>query len=225
MSDGPSLFRCFGDRVLENKGVAVSDLLRHEYFMRQALGLGRQASQLGEVPVGALLVSEEEIIASSCNTKERWKDPTAHAEVLVIREAAGRLDRWRLTGTTLYVTLEPCAMCAGALVQARVSRLVFGARDPKAGGCGSVFNIVQERRLNHKVEIISGVLEKETQGLLQRFFEGLRQRSERWPSPVDGACLESRCGGNSTGGSNPSLSARSIGVYPEHFHGEMSEPG
>ena len=180
----------------------------HDSFMRQALALGQQASQVGEVPVGAILVRGGELIAASYNGKERMKDPTAHAEILVIREAATRLGRWRLTGTTLYVTLEPCAMCAGALVQARVSRLVFGAFDRRAGGCGTVFNIVQDRRLNHQVEVVSGVLGLEVQELLQSFFGGLRQRpAERWPSPVEGACLESRCGGNSTGGSNPSLSA------------------
>lgn len=157
----------------------------HEHFMRQAFSLGRQASLVGEVPVGALLVIGDEVIAASFNGKERMKDPTAHAEILVIREAANRLGRWRLTGSTLYVTLEPCSMCAGALVQSRVSGLVFGAHDPKAGGCGSVFNIVQERHLNHQVEVVSGILGQEVQELLQSFFGGLRQQpTERWPSPV-----------------------------------------
>lgn len=184
----------------------------HHGLMRQAISLGREAAQVGEVPVGAILVLGDEVIAASYNGKERMKDPTAHAEILVIREAATRLGRWRLTGTTLYVTLEPCAMCAGALVQARISRLVFGAHDRKAGGCGTVFNIVQDRRLNHQVEVVSGVLGGEVQELLQTFFGGLRHRpAERWPSPAEGACLESRCGGNSTGGSNPSLSANSHG--------------
>jgi tRNA(adenine34) deaminase len=163
----------------------VSERECHEFFMRQALSLGRQASQVGEVPIGALLVMGEELIAASHNGKEGMKDPTAHAEILVLRAAARQLGRWRLTGATLYVTLEPCAMCAGALIQARVSRLIFGTHDPKAGGCGSVFNIVQDPRLNHQMEVISGVLENDVQELLQLFFSGLRQRpTERWPSPV-----------------------------------------
>jgi tRNA(adenine34) deaminase len=208
--------------------VAVGEEERHDYFMRRALSLGQEASRAGEVPVGALLVVGQEVVASSYNGKERMKDPTAHAEILAIREGANRLGRWRLTGADLYVTLEPCAMCAGALIQARVSRLIFGAHDPKAGGCGSVFNIVQQPRLNHRVEVITGVLGQEVQGLLQSFFGGLRQRpTERWPSPVEGACLESRCGGNSTGGSNPSLSANSAPLTFSNckLHGEMSESG
>ena len=196
--------------------------------MKQAILLGLEASRAGEVPVGAVLVVGQEAIASSYNGKERMKDPTAHAEILALRDGANRLGRWRLTGADLYVTLEPCAMCAGALVQARVSRLIFGAHDPKAGGCGSVFNIVREPRLNHRVEVISGVLGGDVQELLQSFFGGLRRRpTERWPSSVEGACLESRCGGNSTGGSNPSLSASSAPLTFSNcsLHGEMSESG
>jgi tRNA(adenine34) deaminase len=206
----------------------MTEEARHDFFMRQAIALGLAASRAGEVPVGAVLVVGNDVIATSYNGKERMKDPTAHAEILVLRDGANRLGRWRLTGADLYVTLEPCAMCAGALVQARVSRLIFGAHDPKAGGCGSVFNIVREPRLNHRVEVISGVLGREVQGLLQSFFGGLRRRpTERWPSTVEGACLESRCGGNSTGGSNPSLSASSAPVtfFNCNLQGEMSESG
>ncbi len=144
--------------------------------MREALSEAEAASGRGEVPIGALIVADGEVIARAHNLKENGPDPTGHAEILVLREAAKKLARWRLTGATLYVTMEPCAMCAGAAVQARLSRLVFGVKDPKGGGCGSVFNIVQHPRLNHQIEVVSGVLEEEIGALLQRFFEGLRNR-------------------------------------------------
>jgi tRNA(adenine34) deaminase len=150
-----------------------------ENFMRMALDEARLAPDKGEVPIGAVLVYEGEILARAHNFKETLNDPTAHAELLVLKEAARKLGRWRLTGSHLYVTMEPCSMCAGAIVQARISRLVFGVRDPKAGACGSVFNIPQEPRLNHRVEIFHGALEQEIQGLLQGFFSRLRSRIER----------------------------------------------
>lgn len=150
-----------------------------ENFMRMALEEARLAPDKGEVPIGAVLVYEGEILARAHNFKETLNDPTAHAELLVLKEAARKLGRWRLTGAHLYVTMEPCSMCAGAIVQARISRLVFGVRDPKAGACGSVFNIPQEPRLNHRVEIFHGALEQEIQELLQGFFNRLRGRVER----------------------------------------------
>ncbi len=150
-----------------------------ENFMRMALDEARLAPDKGEVPIGAVLVYEGEVLARAHNFKETLNDPTAHAELLVLKEAARKLERWRLTGAHLYVTMEPCSMCAGAIVQARISRLVFGVRDPKAGACGSVFNIPQEPRLNHRVEIFHGALEQEIQGLLQGFFSRLRSRIER----------------------------------------------
>lgn len=150
-----------------------------ENFMKMALDEARLAPDKGEVPIGAVLVYEGEVLARAHNFKETLNDPTAHAELLVLKEAARRLGRWRLTGAHLYVTMEPCSMCAGAIVQARISRLVFGVRDPKAGACGSVFNIPQEPRLNHRVEIFNGALEQEIQELLQRFFSRLRGRVER----------------------------------------------
>jgi tRNA(adenine34) deaminase len=151
-------------------------------FMQMALSQARLAPALGEVPIAAVIVMDGQLLSQVHNFREVWQDPTAHAEVIAIREAATRLKTWRLTGTTMYVTIEPCSMCAGAIIQARVSRLVFGARDPKAGACGSVFNLPNERRLNHRVEVCGGVLELESQELMQTFFRRLRQDvSERIP--------------------------------------------
>jgi tRNA(adenine34) deaminase len=144
-------------------------------FMQMALDQARLAPALGEVPIAAVIVMDGQLLSQVHNFREVWQDPTAHAEVVAIREAATRLKTWRLTGTTMYVTIEPCSMCAGAIIQARVSRLVFGARDPKAGACGSVFNRPSERRLNHRVEVCGGVLELESQELMQTFFRRLRQ--------------------------------------------------
>lgn len=151
-------------------------------FMQMALDQARLAPALGEVPIAAVIVMDGQLLSQVHNFREVWQDPTAHAEVVAIREAATRLKTWRLTGTTMYVTIEPCSMCAGAIIQARVSRLVFGARDPKAGACGSVFNLPSERRLNHRVEVCGGVLELESQELMQTFFRRLRQDvSDRIP--------------------------------------------
>lgn len=144
-------------------------------YMQLALERARLAPALGEVPIGAVLVVDGQVVSQVHNFREVWQDPTAHAEVVAIREAAGRLGTWRLTGASLYVTLEPCAMCAGAIIQARISRLVFAARDPKGGACGSVFNLPEERRLNHRVQVVSGLLEQESQTLLQSFFRRLRE--------------------------------------------------
>ena len=143
-------------------------------YMQLALERARLAPALGEVPIGAVLVCDGQVLAEVHNFREAWQDPTAHAEVVAIREAASRLGTWRLTGATLYVTVEPCSMCTGAIIQSRISRLVFGAKDPKAGACGSVFNLPDERRLNHRVEVVGGILEQESQELIQAFFRRLR---------------------------------------------------
>lgn len=143
-------------------------------YMRLALEQARKASAQGEVPIGAVLVRDGQVLAQAHNFREIWQDPTAHAEIVAIREAATRSGSWRLTDTTLYVTLEPCAMCIGAIILARIPRLVFGAMDPKAGACGSIFDLPAERRLNHRIEVIGGVLEQESQELLQSFFKNLR---------------------------------------------------
>ena len=144
-------------------------------YMAEALREAVLALDADEVPVGAVIVHNGRVIARAHNQRELLRDPTAHAEMIAITQAAEALDRWRLAGCTLYATLEPCAMCAGALVLSRVYRLVFGAFDPKAGACGSLFNIVQDERLNHQVMVVSGVLETECSHLLKRFFETLRK--------------------------------------------------
>jgi tRNA(adenine34) deaminase len=144
-------------------------------FMEQALLLARKAADMGEVPVGAVAVHEGRIIGQGHNRRELDKSPLAHAELLAIAQAASALDAWRLTGVTLYVTLEPCAMCAGAMVQGRLTRLVFGAKDPKAGAVGSLYNLVEEPRHNHRVSVTSGVLEEACGAVLKEFFRALRK--------------------------------------------------
>ncbi|HEY3859463.1 MAG TPA: tRNA adenosine(34) deaminase TadA [Gammaproteobacteria bacterium] len=141
-----------------------------EKWMREALLLARQAEAAGEVPVGAVLVKDGILLGSGWNQPIGAHDPTAHAEVMALRAAAAASGNYRLTGTTLYVTLEPCAMCAGALVHARVTRLVYGAADPKAGAAGSVFDLVRTDKLNHRLEVEDGVLGEECGGLLKDFF-------------------------------------------------------
>jgi tRNA(adenine34) deaminase len=153
----------------------LSTVEEDAHYMRLALEQARKAAARGEVPIGAVLVRNDQALALAHNFRETWQDPTAHAEMIVVREAAAQSGSWRLTDTTLYVTLEPCAMCIGAIVLARIPRLVFGALDPKAGACGSILNVPAERRLNHRVEMIGGVLEQESQELLRAFFKNLRQ--------------------------------------------------
>ena len=143
-------------------------------FMRLALDEARRAMSHGDVPIGAVLVSDGEAIASAGNEKELRNDPTAHAEMLCLRAGAERLSDWRLLGCTLYVTLEPCPMCAGAMVWARVARVVYGPQDPIAGAAYSLYNIVQDARLNHSVDITTGVLEDESAHLLRSFFKDRR---------------------------------------------------
>lgn len=142
--------------------------------MRIALHEAEAAAALGEVPIGAVLVMNGAIIAKAHNMKETWLDPTAHAEIIVIREACEKLKKWRLTGTTMYVTLEPCPMCAGAIVQSRIDRLVYGVKDPKAGAVDSLFNMLQNDALNHQLEVGSGVLLQECSHILKDFFQGKR---------------------------------------------------
>lgn len=152
-----------------------------EFWMREALGFAATAGQLGEVPIGALIVHEGRLLVGSPNAKERFANPCAHAEILVIQAAAKALSRWRLSDCTLYTTLEPCVMCAGACVQARMGRVVFGAWDPKFGGIESLFGIVTDPRSNHRCRVSGGVLRDESAALLQDFF-----RSRRQPQMPDG---------------------------------------
>lgn len=152
----------------------ASRVTRHEFFMSRALDLARQAETMGEVPVGAVIVKDSVIIAEGFNRPISGSDPTAHAEIVAMRAAAQVLGSYRLLNTTLYVTLEPCAMCAGAMVHARIQDLVFGAADPRAGAAGSVFNIVQSAALNHRVQVEGGVLAAECGAVLRGFFQARR---------------------------------------------------
>ncbi|HKY93524.1 MAG TPA: tRNA adenosine(34) deaminase TadA [Nevskiaceae bacterium] len=145
-----------------------------EAFMRHALALARRAADSGEVPVGAVVVHDGAIVGEGWNRPIASHDPSAHAEMVAMREAATRAGNYRLPGTTLYVTLEPCAMCAGAIIHARVQRLVFAAWDPKAGAVRSVYDLIAHPRLNHAVDWIGGVLEDESAGLLRGFFRARR---------------------------------------------------
>ena len=145
-----------------------------EDFMRLALAEAAAALDHDDVPIGAVVVRDGEVVAAARNERELRRDPTAHAEVLALRAAAEAAGSWRLGGATMYVTLEPCPMCAGALVLARVARLVYGPQDPRAGAAYSLYNVVQDPRLNHFVEITAGVLEEECAALLRTFFQGRR---------------------------------------------------
>jgi len=145
-----------------------------ERMMGLAIERAREAERHGDVPIGAILARGEEVLAAAGNERELRADPTAHAELLAIRAAAEALGGWRLPGTTLYVTLEPCAMCAGAIVLARIANVVFGAPDPKAGAAGSVLDVLAEPALNHRPEVTGGVLEAECAALLREFFAARR---------------------------------------------------
>ena len=146
-----------------------------ETFMAEALAEARLAAAEGEAPVGAVLVADGRIAGRGRNARERLHDPTAHAEILALQEASRTLGRWRLAGSTMYATLEPCPMCAGALVNARVDRLVYAVTDPKAGAVDTLFDVVRDPRLNHRVEIASGVLAEECGALLREFFRQRRK--------------------------------------------------
>jgi len=142
--------------------------------MREALGLARQAAAAGEVPVGAVVVRDGEIVGRGYNRPIASKDPSAHAEIIAMRDAAAHLDNYRLNGCELFVTLEPCVMCAGAVMHARIERVVFGAADPKTGACGSVVNLFAEPKLNHRTRVMGGVLSDAAADLLQEFFGARR---------------------------------------------------
>ena len=148
-------------------------------FKEEAFQEARKAAAEGEVPIGAVIVREGEIIARAHNKTEQDKDPTAHAEMLAIREAAKHLGGWRLTGCSMFVTTEPCSMCAGAIVWSRIEKLYIGTMDPKAGACGSLMNIPQDSRLNHYVEIETGLMREECAGLMKDFFRKLRSEERR----------------------------------------------
>ena len=147
---------------------------RDEYFMRLALREAERATAHEDVPIGAVIVRDGEVVAATHNERELRQDPTAHAEMIALREAARLAGTWRILDAALYATLEPCAMCAGAIVLARIARVVYGARDPKAGACGSVLNVLAEPRLNHRPELAAGLMAQESAGLLSAFFASRR---------------------------------------------------
>ncbi len=151
-------------------------ILDHETYMREAIAEAKKAWELKEVPIGAVVVRDGEIVGRGYNLRETGKDPTLHAEMIAIREASEKLGGWRLIGCTLYVTLEPCPMCAGAIVQSRIEQVVYGATDPKAGCAGTLMNLLDEARFNHQVPIVAGVLQEECSQLLKDFFRSLRKK-------------------------------------------------
>ena len=154
----------------------------YENFMMEALSEAKKAAELGEIPVGAVIERDGVIIGRGHNLTETTKDPTAHAEMIAIREAAKTLGGWRLIGCNMYVTCEPCSMCAGAMIWARIKKVYIGTMDPKGGACGSVLNIPQEQRLNHQVEIETGIMQEECSQILKSFFKELRtKKSEDLP--------------------------------------------
>jgi len=163
----------------------MTDFLEEDRrWMREALDLARQAAAAGDVPVGALAVHEGRVVGRGFNRREADRSPLLHAEVVALDEAARTLGAWRLLGVTLYVTLEPCLMCAGALVLARVDRLVYAAPDPKAGAVASLFQVLDEPRLNHHVQVTGGVLADESRALLKGFFADLRRKAPPAPDPT-----------------------------------------
>jgi tRNA(adenine34) deaminase len=149
-----------------------------EIYMRAALDEAKKAYRLLEIPIGAVIVKEGKIVGRGHNLKETGKDATLHAEIIAIREACKNLGGWRLPGCTMYVTLEPCSMCAGALVSSRIENLVIGTRDPKTGACGSIINIVQMKNLNHQIDVKFGILQEECTNILRKFFAELRQKNK-----------------------------------------------
>ena len=150
-----------------------------EKFMKEALKEAKKAYEKDEVPVGAVIVKDGKIIAKAHNTKEIKLDTTCHAEILAIKKASKRLETWRLEGCTMYVTLEPCPMCAGALIQSRIDKVVIGTMDYKTGACGSVLNLLKDFKFNHNVEVETGILKDECEEILQKFFKELRKRKKK----------------------------------------------
>ena len=149
--------------------------MNHDYYMGEALAEAREAFNDGEIPIGAVVVRDGQIISRGHNAREALKDATAHAEIVALRRAGETLGGWRLPECILYVTVEPCPMCAGAMIQARLPRLVFGARDAKGGAVGSLYNLVQDERFNHRLEVVEGVMAEEAAELMQRFFRERRK--------------------------------------------------
>lgn len=171
------------ERDVDAPELPADEAERHAYFMREAMSEAARAEAMGEVPVGAVAVFEGRIVARGHNLRETSQDPTSHAELIALRAAAARLGTWRLSGVTIYVTLEPCPMCAGALVNARVDRVIWGADDPKAGATVTLYGIGSDARLNHRFECVKGVLEPECAAQLRTFFERIRAEGKKKKAP------------------------------------------
>jgi tRNA(adenine34) deaminase len=175
------------------KNFSFDSGLRDARTMRQALTEASKAAARGEVPVGAVVVCDQQIVGRGHNQREKLRSPLAHAEILAIEQASRYLGRWRLDDCELYVTLEPCVMCVGAVTQARMKRLVFGCLDPKSGAAESLYQLCNDARLNHRLPVAGGMLAEDCAAILEQFFSRLRQskrkptNAERWPSPVEGA--------------------------------------
>lgn len=168
---------CIQRRIIKIMSRALTQLEIDEKFMAQALKEAQKAYDKDEVPVGVVIVKDGKIIARAHNTKEETQDALHHSELLAIHKACKKVQSWRLIGCDIYVTMEPCYMCSGAIVNSRINRVVFGAFDPKAGCCGSIYNLVQDKNFNHRVkEVVGGVLEKECSGILSKFFAGKRKK-------------------------------------------------
>jgi len=164
--------------MIDDSGKSLLDGDIDRRFMRAAIEAAGIAEENGDVPIGAVIVYKNQIIGKAYNQREQLKDPTAHAEIIALTQAAAFMENWHLNGCTIYVTLEPCPMCAGALVLARMDRLVYGCDDPKTGACKSLYNIVQDERLNHRLEVTSGVLEEQCREQLQEFFARRREENK-----------------------------------------------
>lgn len=162
------------------------------YWMKKALALARRAEAAGEVPIGALIVKDGRIVGRGFNRRESAKDPTAHAEMIAIRRSSGKLDAWRLTGAVMYVTLEPCPMCMGAILLARIERVVFGCFDPKGGAAGSLYNLADDHRFNHRVVLASGVMQEECSEILSSFFRKLRREKKALKEKTDTSRMSGR---------------------------------
>jgi tRNA(adenine34) deaminase len=168
--------------------MTVSELRDDDYWMGKALLEARKALNCAEVPIGAVLVKDGRVIARGFNQRESKQDPTAHAELIAIRRAANKLGAWRLTGATLYVTLEPCPMCMGAILLARLERVVFACYDPKGGAAGSLYDLTSDSRFNHQVAVTSGIRQSECSAMLSDFFRELRREKKAARLLVDNAC-------------------------------------
>lgn len=160
-------------------GIISQDMKQHELLMQKAIEVAKTAKATDDVPIGAIIVKDNEIIASACNEKEKYKFSTKHAEIIAIERAQKFIGDWRLNDCTMYVTLEPCAMCSGAIINARLSKLYFGAFDLKAGCCTSLYNLLNDSRFNHQTEVVGGVLEKDCGQLLSDFFKEKREMNRK----------------------------------------------